>query len=281
MFDHENAQQDTGNEQKDIKKNQTKNIKIRIWQKEYSDNEQGNNGLQVLSCEQVKISQVKVLNINPVINNSKGGEKGQQNKKKNTPNELMYFAFNVLKIRTAFCLSSTKADSCCAGESVRDKNAVALCGCVLCPRGCEVCSVAWGQAVRQNRLWGSCPERRGGRGDRPADGSLLPVCTPVISSPDLPAESKKPFDKNCQLNRDQIAAFVSPSIFWHYLLCFMLLPLFSFKLCLNYFSRSRPNGKTPCCISDLVLESVQLSLGPSEKWIKACKSFFLLWQRHL
>lgn len=93
MFDHENAQQDTGNEQKDIKKNQTKNIKIRIWQKEYSDNEQGNNGLQVLSCEPVKISQVKVPNINPVINNSKGGEKGQQNKKKKYTEWIDVFCF--------------------------------------------------------------------------------------------------------------------------------------------------------------------------------------------
>lgn len=118
--------------------------------------------------------------------------------------------------------------------------------------------------------------------------SLPTVCTPVVWSPDPPVKSKASFDKDCQLNRDEMPPTLVLSCphlgFFFFLviiysvLCFF--HSFSFMLCLTYFSRSWSNGKTLCCISDLLFKSVQLSLPLSAPLKKTYKGL-VVWQWHL
>lgn len=101
-------------------------------------------------------------------------------------NELMLNAFK--KSVKLFCLSldELKSDN---AENPPSNNGVSVTVCSV-RGGVKVCSRAWGQAVRQNRL--RCLGRKG---EGWSVSRQIPVCTPVVWSPDLPVKSKAPFDK--------------------------------------------------------------------------------------
>lgn len=114
-----------------------------------------------------------------------------------------------------------------------------FCVCVLCPLCCEVCSVAWGATSQAKQAASQLSRETEGEGWpasrlRIRHSSLPTVCTPVVWSPDPPVKSKASFDKDCQLNSDEMPPTLVLScphpffFFGHYLLCFMFLPLFFF-----------------------------------------------------
>lgn len=131
-----------------------------------------------------------------------------------------------------------------------------------------------GASSQANRLRASCLQRQRGRGGRPEDSRSSAALSSLFalqwfSHQTQPIKSKPPFDKDRQLCLDEMPPTLQlsyPPFFLSFSAPFCLAPsVFSLFIRLTSFSKSRSNGKTLCCISDLLRVSVQLSLGLSEE----------------
>lgn len=138
---------------------------------------------------------------------------------------------------------------------------MALCSSVLCPQWCEVCGVAWGQAVRQT-VCKPVVDRNGGGGVADHKTPTPPALSKLFAlhwfshQPRLlnqgPPSTKT---ANYAQMRCHPVPFLSPPMFSFSTLLYLVSTL-SFLLRLTYFSRLQSDGKTLCCISGHLLVSV-------------------------
>lgn len=128
-----------------------------------------------------------------------------------------------------------------------------------------------GASSQANRLRASCLQTRRGRGGRPEDSGSAAALSSLFALQWFSHQTRL-LNQRPPLTK----AANYPSTRWgppptlplscphpgFILLCPVLCCFHC--LALTYFPRSRSNGKTQRCIFDLLLDSVQLSLGPSE-----------------
>ncbi len=138
-----------------------------------------------------------------------------------------------------------------------------------------------GASSQASGPWASCLQRQRGRGGRPEDSRSATALSSLFAlqwfSHQTRLLNQRPLSTKTanyvQMRCPPPCPFRVPSRVLSFSTRFYLAStLFSLALA-TYFSRSQSNGKTPCYISDLLLVSVQLSLGPSEEWRKAYKGF--------
>lgn len=161
-------------------------------------------------------------------------------------------------------------------------------GSALSVQQCALSTAVWGMhcglgaSSQANRLRASCLQRRRGRGGRPEDSGSAAALSSLFalqwfSHQTRLLNQRPPLTKAANYASMRCPPPTLPLSCSHpgfiplcpVLCCFHCLAL-------TYFSRSRSDGKTQRCIFDLLLESGQLSLGPSEGWRKkTCKGFFV------